>query len=190
MTRRLRLVIAALAALSAVWAPGTARAQATGTTLQVSGPIEASVGDTVELMATLKDAAGAPVAGVQLLVEERLGFFDTKAGDVTVASAATAGDGVAAIRYVARREGARSLIVRFPGNSEFAATSAGLEFAVASGPATYTVEAPPGIPGVNRFVLILVLAGVWGTMLVVAGHVAAIARSGGQASLEDREAAG
>lgn len=178
MTRHVALAAALMAALLVAAAPAVTFAQAAGTTLQVSGPVEARIGDAVELSALLLDAGGQPVPGVQLLAEERLGFFDTKATDVTVASAATGADGVAVIRYVARREGARTLTVRFPGNASFGAASAGLDFVVSGGPATYTVEAPPGIPGVNRFVVITVLLAVWGTMFVVASHVAAITRVG------------
>ncbi len=189
--RRFQSAIALLtvAALISV-VPSTAHAEPGGTTLQVSGPVAATVGDTVELVATLTDAAGEPVADVQLLVEERVGFLDTKVSDVTVASAATNDDGVAVIRYAARRDGDRSLLVWFPGTSEFAEASAGFEFTVASGPATYTVEAPPGIPGVNRFAVIAVLVVVWGTMLIVAGHVTAIAREGRAAELLEEEVSG
>jgi hypothetical protein len=191
MARRLDLAVAALvlAVLTTV-TPSIVHAEPGGTTLQVSGPVGATVGDTVELVATLTDDAGAPVADVQLLVDERLGFFDTKASDVTVASAATNDDGVAVIRYVARREAARSLVIRFPGNNDFAEASAGLQFTVVPGQATYAVEAPPGIPGVNELVLMVVLVAVWGTMLVVAAHVVAIARAGDSADLEDGEAVG
>ena len=182
------VILIAVALLSV--APSTVRAEPRGTTLQISGPVAAIVGDTVELVATLTDAAGEPVADVQLLVEERVGFLDTKLSDVTVASAATNDDGVAVIRYVARRDGDRSLLVWFPGTSEFAEASTGFGFTVASGPATYTVEAPPGIPGVNRFAVIAVLVVVWGTMLIIAGHVTAIAREGRAVELLEEEVSG
>jgi len=182
------LALAMVALVSVV--PSAVQAEPGGTTLQVSGPIGATVGDTVELVATLTDAAGEPVPDVRLLVDERVGFLDTKVSDVTVASAATNDAGVAVIRYAARREGGRSLLVRFPGTSDFAEASAGFEFSVAAGPATYTVEAPPGIPGVNRFAVMAVVIVVWGTMLIVAWHVAAIAREGRAAELVEEEAAG
>ena len=189
--RRFQFAIATLAVAALILvAPSTVHAEPDGTTLQVSGPVGSTVGDTVELVATLTDAAGEPVANVQLLVEERIGFLDTKVSDVIVASAATNDAGVAVIRYAARREGDRSLLIRFPGTDDFAQTSAGLGFTVAAGPATYTVEAPPGIPGVNRFVVMAVVVLVWGTMLIVAWHVAAIAREGGTVAPDEGEAAG
>ena len=187
--RRFQISMLALAVVALISvAPSAVHAEPGGTTLQVSGPVGAAVGDTVELVVTLTDAAGEPVANMQLLVDERVGFLDTKVSDVTVASAATNDDGVAMIRYAARREGARSLLVRFPGTSDFAETSAGFEFTVAAGLATYTVEAPPGIPGVNRFVVMAVVIAVWGTMLIVAWHVAAIAREGRATELEEEVA--
>lgn len=189
--RRFQMVLATLAAVALIAVvPSAVSAEPDGTTLQVSGPIAATVGDTVELTATLTDAAGEPIGNVQLLVVERVGFLDTKVNDVTVASAATNDDGVAVIRYAARRDGDRSLVVWFPGSADFEEASAGFDFAVADGPATYTVEAPPGIPGVNRFVVMAVLVLVWGTMLVIAGHVVAIAREGGPSEPDEGEAVG
>lgn len=189
--RRFQLVIVTLAVAALISAaPNVVHAEPDGTTLQVSGPVGATVGDTVELTATLTDAAGEPVANVQVLVVEQLGFLDTKQNDVTVASAATSDEGVAVIRYATRRDGDRSLLVWFPGSTDFAEASAGFEFTVTPGPATYTVEAPPGIPGVNRFFVIAVLVIVWGTMLVIAGHVVAIAREGAVSELDEGEVAG
>lgn len=190
MMRRIPTVfVALLLAAAASVVPSAASAEPGVATLQVSGPVGATIGDTVELTATLIDSEGTPVADVQLLVEERLGFFDTKVGDVVVASAATNDDGVAVIRYVARRDGDRSLLIRFPGNKDFAEATADFSFGVEPGSATYTVEAPPGIPGVNRLVLIVLLVGIWGTMLVVAGHVAAIVRRGATAERREGEVA-
>jgi len=167
------------------WAsPAVARAEEEATELRVSAPIEAAVGETAQVVATLSSGAGEPVSGAQIVVVERVGFLDTSAEDVTVASAATNADGVAAIHSVARREGARSLLVRFPGSAELAEASIAIELIVAGGDATYTVEAPPGIPGVSRFMVMAVLVAVWGTMFVVAFHVVAIAREGSRSEGE------
>jgi len=178
MSRLLSVGTCLLAVVATVAGSSVARAQQDAPTLQIGAPVSASIGETVEIVATLTAPDGSPLAGQLLELVEMLGLFDVAARDVVVASAATDQTGTAHIRYVARRDGARALTVSFRGNGQLAAVSAGFELPVASAGATYTVEAPPGIPGVNRFVLVALLAAVWGTMFIVAIHVAGIALAG------------
>ncbi len=180
MTRRLilSLLLPAAAALAGAFAPGVVRAEPGATELQVSAPVEAAIGDALELRAVLIASDQASVPGAAVTLYERTGFMDVSEREVAIASAVTDDDGVAVIRFIARREGVRDLIVRFDGDSDHGASFATFELPVAPGPAIYTVEPPPGIPGVNRFFVVGILVVVWGTMFIVAAHVVAIAREG------------
>lgn len=175
----LSLLLPAAAALSGAFAPGVARAEPGVTELQVSAPVEAAIGDALELRIVLIDSDdAASIPGATVTLYERTGFMDVSAREVAVASAVTADDGAAVIRFRARREGVRNLIVRFDGDPDHGASFAEFELPVAPGPAIYTVEPPPGIPGVNRFLVVGILVVVWGTMFIIAAHVVAIAREG------------
>ncbi len=182
----LRSLVAAVLIIAGGLLPAVAHAEPGPTELRLSAPITVAVGDAVELRATLLTAAGEPIDGAVVVLYERAGFMNVNAREVAVASVSTDAGGVAVIRYVARREGARQLTVRYEGSEEHAAADVAIELSVAAGAQIYVVEAPPGIPGVNRFLVMTILAGVWGTMLVVALHVVAIAREG--AAEAEREA--
>lgn len=174
----LSLLLPIVAALAGVFAPGVVRAEPGATELQVSAPVEGAIGDALELRVVLIASDGAAVPDAAVILYERTGFLGVSAREVAIASAVTADDGVAVIRFMARREGVRDLIVRFDGDPDYGASFATFELPVAPGPAIYSVEPPPGIPGVNRFFVVGILVVVWGTMFVIAAHVVAIAREG------------
>jgi hypothetical protein len=180
-----RALVPALLTIAGGLLPAAAHAEPGPTELRLSAPITVDVGDAVELHATLT-AGGEPVDGAVVVLYERAGFMNVGAREVAVASVSTDEGGVAVIKFVARREGARQLTVRYEGSEEHAPADVAIELTVAAGAQTYIVDAQPGIPGVNRFLVMTVLAGVWGTMLVVALHVVAIAREG--AAEAEREA--
>jgi hypothetical protein len=162
-----------------VWlVPAAVSAALTPTELRVSAPAVASVGDVVQLRATLSAADGSPIVGARVVVYERLGFMGVSSRDVAIASGQTQDDGVAAIRFTARREGPRALSVRFAGDDANGAADAALELPVAAGVATHTVEGAPGVPGVSRLLLIAAIVIAWGTMFFVAFNVVQIARDG------------
>ncbi len=181
------LLVALVASLAAALATGSAAAQTASTVLQVSAPAAASVGDRLELRVSLRTALGEPVEGARVTLTERAGFMDTSTQEVAVASATTDADGEAVLRFMARREGTRSLTARYDGDDDLAAASVTLDLPVAAGVQTYIVESQPGIPGVNRFLLMSVLVIVWGTMFIVAAHVLLIAREGFSEGSEGRE---
>ncbi len=173
-----QLSAAALLALAALYAPSVLHAAPAPVVLQLSAPVAVTVGDSTLLQATLTNEAGEPVASVLVTLYERAAFLDLSAREIVVASAITNGEGRADLRFEARRTGPRSLVARFAGDQEHAAAEARIELAVREGAQVYEVEAQRGVPGVNRFLLIAILTLVWGTMLIVALHVVAIAREG------------
>jgi hypothetical protein len=161
--------------------PGVLHAEPGAAELRISAPVQATVGDEVELQLTLLTAEGEPIEGATITLYEQVAFMDTKPAEVVVSGAATDAAGRAAIHYIARREGARSLTVRYEGDEEHAAAAVTVELPVLAGDQTYLVERLPGIPGVNRFLVVGILVIVWGTMFIIAAHVVAIARAGADA---------
>jgi hypothetical protein len=146
--------------------------------LTVSAPVSANTGETTPLTVNAVDPAGKPVAGARVHLFEVVTFLGSLKQDVEVAAATTGKDGQATLSYAARRTGTRSLKVAFDGNVDHRATSLALELPVADAGSTYEVKPPPGIPGVNRFLVSGVIMTVWGTMFIVAWHVLAIVRAG------------
>ncbi len=175
----LSLLLPMVAAVAGEFAPGVVHAEPGATELRVSAPVAAAIGDALKLRIVLiaSDAAES-VPGAPVTLYERTGFMGVSPREVMVASAVTGDDGAAVIRFTARREGVRNLVVRFDGDPDHGASFATFELPVAAGPAIYTVEPPPGIPGVNRFLVVGILVVVWGTMFIIAAHVIAIAREG------------
>lgn len=183
-----RAALSLLLAL-AVWiVPSSLHAEPEPAELRVSAPVGATVGDRIDFGVTLLDAGGEPIGGAPVALYEQAGFMGVSGREVAVAVASTSEDGTAVLRYAVRREGARAFTVRYEGDADHAPASAAIDLPVAAGAATYTVEPPTGIPGVNRFLVIAVLVVVWGTMLIVALHVIAIAREGSAVGTPGREA--
>lgn len=150
--------------------------------IRISAPVDARIGDAVEVTATLVDPVLGPVAGATITMTETVEFMDSGSTEVLVTSARTGEDGQATLRYTARRAGPREFVVRFDGNDDYAPVDGAFTLPIAEGGSSYLVEAPAGIPGVNRFLLVALMTGVWGTMLIVALHVVAIARQGHSSS--------
>lgn len=178
MRRPNRLLVATLLALAALYAPSLLHAAPAPVVLRLSAPVAVTVGDSTLLEATLTSEAGEPIEGALVTLYERAAFFDLSTREIVVASAITNDEGRANLHFDARRTGARDLVARFARDEAYAAAEARIELAVREGAQVYAVESQPGIPGVNRFLLIAILSAVWGTMLIVALHVVAIAREG------------
>jgi hypothetical protein len=146
--------------------------------LTVSAPVGATTGETAPLMVNAVDPVGKPIAGARAHLMETVSFLGSLEQDVEVAVGTTNKDGQATLAYTARRTGARALKVVFDGNVDHKPSSLALQLAVTDAGQTYHVEPPPGIPGVNRFLVSGVIITVWGTMFIVAWHVLAIVRAG------------
>ena len=172
------VILSTLTAIVAWLTPASIHAQPAPAELRLSAPVSTAIGETITLQATLLTASGEPIERASIVLFEQTGFLDVSAREIEITSGVTTDTGVAILRYIARREGVRNLIARYEGSDDAGATSIAIELPVATGGATYSVEPPPGIPGVNRFLIVALMAVVWGTMLVVAAHVVAIAREG------------
>lgn len=146
--------------------------------LALVAPVESVRGRHVDISVTASDASGVPIPAARILLVETVEFYGMEPRAVEVASATTGKDGVARLEYLPRRTGERALKVMLDGNAARAPSSVELKLAVGDGPATYRVEPPAGIPGVNRFLVSTIIVIVWGTMFIVTMHVVAIVRAG------------
>lgn len=148
------------------------------TDLLLGAPVEAQVGGAVRFTANVRSAVGAPIAGAPVVLYEVTGFYDTKVQEVEVARGTTDKEGVAALTYLARRSGPRSLKAYFAGDVGNAPSSVAIGLDVLDGGQVYGVDPPAGIPGVSRFLVSGILILVWGIMFIVSLHVVAIVREG------------
>lgn len=174
---RFRLTFALLLA-SLLWiAPGTAAAEPEPAFIQVSAPFESEVGEIVEVQVLLFSTSG-PVSGAMVVLYERVQFLDADARDIPVASSTTGENGVAVIRYAAKRDGLRVMSVEFEGTREYTGAALPLEMTVSGHTQTYAEEPLALVPGLNRFFVMIILGSVWATLLFIVGHLAAIAYAG------------
>ncbi|TAK76617.1 MAG: hypothetical protein EPO16_06925 [Dehalococcoidia bacterium] len=146
--------------------------------LAIVAPVGSARGSQVDISVTASDAKGAPIPAARIVLAETVQFYGLDPQTVEVASATTGKDGVAVLQYLPRRTGERALKVMLDGNAARAPSSLDLKLTIGDGPATYLVEPPAGIPGVNRFLVSAIIVTVWGTMFIVTMHVVAIARAG------------
>ncbi len=157
-------------------AGGGAGASITGTSLSLQGPTEPSGPAT--LLATLKDAQGAPVpdATVTFSVEGELA--KTK-GFMEVGKAKTGKDGVARFEYRPTFAGDHNIKASFEGKGNLGEAEQAIQLRVAEVDPAYVV-APKGLEGVRDWApvaLILTLIGVWSTFAFVIYQIVRISRS-------------
>jgi mono/diheme cytochrome c family protein len=141
---------------------GSGEAFADHWTVEVSAPEEGALGETIQLTATVHDAAtGNPVAGAELVFFSSVSFAGV-GGDIELGEALTNNLGVAVFDYELRKLGTHTITVEGGGEPNV------LSFPVTIGGQLYrSPEQIALIPGAGGWVVTLVVAGVWVTMLVV-----------------------
>ena len=166
MTRSARIMLLSLClGLLGALPIGVALADApAGAKVKLSTPSEAAVGDEVLLEASVTDASGSGLAGVEVVFMESVSFLNTD-DSVELGRSVTDKAGNASISYVPRSEGDIKL-------------SAGI---AGSGPVTNkvnsTVKVKPGppqhesertgvkVPGVGMWAFAVLLGGIWAIFL-------------------------
>jgi len=158
-------------------------ADASHATLEVMAPAHLTAGDSVDIQALLRSAHGeeaVPGATISFYMD---GSFGGVEGKVLLGQALTDKDGVAHLSYLPRTAGEHQVHVEYltPGDSE--PEVATWSHDVSSAPRQfYQSTAGIQIPGLNVWVLMGVLAGVWAILLSVAARVIAIASAGSVAA--------
>jgi hypothetical protein len=119
---------------------------------------------------------GAPIAGMTVVLHEQVTAFQVT-GDAELARAVTDANGVATLTYNLAVAGDHELQVRYT-NGDAAPEDASVAVTVpADGQQLYQSTAGVSIPGVNVWLLMAVVATVWGVLLTVAIRVFNIAYS-------------
>ena len=170
--------VAVLAVLAATVAlVGTASASHAHMSLVV--PDRTDIGDAAQITATLNSVeTEAPLAGVAVVFYTDATFGGVK-GQVELGRTVTDANGVAVLTYQPRAAGDHEITVEYftPGESE--PETATIVHHVTGAPQQLT-QSSSGIqvPGLNVWVLIGLLATVWGLLLSVAARVIGIAHAG------------
>ena len=174
------LLVAAVMGMAMFALAGTA--DASHATLEVVAPADLTAGDSVDIQALLHSAdSGEAVPGATISFYMD-GSFGGVEGKVLLGQALTDKDGIAHLSYLPRTAGEHQVHVEYltPGSSE--PEVATWSHDVSGAPHQfYQSTAGIQIPGLNVWVLMGVLAGVWAILLSVAARVIAIASAGSEA---------
>ena len=132
----------------------------------------------------LRDAeAGLPVANAPVTVYMDAAFGGVT-GEVELGKAVTDERGVAVLNYVPRAAGSHQLRIEHlaPDGLEHEATTATIS--VVGAPQLHTSASGIQIPGLNVWLIIALVAGVWFLLFSVGLRVFTIARANGQEAVE------
>ena len=154
-------------------------ADASHVVVEVLGPGQVEVGVPAELQVALRDAeAGLPVANAPVTVYMDATFGGVT-GEVELGKAVTDERGVAVLDYSPRAAGSHQLRIEHlaPGGIEHEATSAAIS--VGGAPQLHRSASGIQIPGLNVWLIIALVAGVWFLLFSVGLRVFTIARANG-----------
>lgn len=168
---------------------GAPAAAGAATTLELSSPADATLGKPLPVRAVLRAEPGGPVGGALVTFTMGAAWGEEIDGDVVVARARTAPDGVATAALPVRRTGRVRVGAAFAGSARYAPASAPPSVVAVGGTAQlYTPEVGVRIPGLGGWLIAAVIAAVWVLYLTVALRLGAIAAAA--ARLASREAGG
>jgi mono/diheme cytochrome c family protein len=150
---------------------GSGGALADHWTVEVSAPEEGALGETIQLTATVHDAAtGEPVDGAELVFFSSVTFAGV-GGDIELGEALTNDLGVAVFDYELRKLGTHTITIEGGGEPNI------VSIPVTIGGQLYRSPARIGlIPGAGGWVVTLVIAAVWVVMIIVGVAVIRVSR--------------
>jgi len=170
-----RLAVLALG-LALLLVPPTAAAQPPDhrqpVTLTVAGPADVPLGNLVRVVAVLRDGAGAPIVGAQIVFTSPAAFAGA-VGEMIIGKVVTDAQGVATLDYQLRITGPNQFIARFYGDEVRQPAEAGTVIQATG--KTQIIQRTAGlqVPLLGPWTLILVLGAVWVVyflaLLLVAG---------------------
>ncbi|MDH3261237.1 MAG: c-type cytochrome [Acidimicrobiia bacterium] len=150
---------------------GSGGALADHWTVEVSAPEEGALGETIQLTATVHDAAtGEPVESAELVFFSSVAFAGV-GGDIELGEALTNDLGVAVFDYELRKLGTHTITIEGGDEPNI------LSFPVTIGGQLY--QSPEGInliPGAGGWVVTLVIGSIWVIMIIVGVAVIRVSR--------------
>jgi hypothetical protein len=146
-------------------------------TVDLSVPDQPAIGQPAQVRGEFHShPGGAPIAGMTVVLHEQVTDMGV-IGDVELARAVTDANGVATLTYNMSVPGDHELRVTYT-NGDAAPEDASVSVTVpAAAQQLYQSTAGVSIPGFNVWLLMAVVATVWGILLTVAVRVFAIASS-------------
>ena len=182
-----RFISSSIAALLIwVFVVGMAAAQEpVGTTLALDLPTASAAGQAITVSARLTREAGAAVGGAEVVFLRDAQFMNA-ASELLLGKASTDNQGMATLTFVPRSEGELLIFADFAGDALYGASGDSKSLMIEAGPQLYVEEAGIKVPGVNVFLLVAILGGVWGTYFLVMARVWFIARDGVSSSSTSR----
>ncbi|NQW21059.1 MAG: hypothetical protein HQ477_10140 [Chloroflexi bacterium] len=175
-TRQVIKVLPLMAVL--VWLTMTSivSAQERRATLEVSASESTQAGTAMEIVATLTELDGTPIAGEVIDFALSVEFM-SNSGEIHIGSATTDASGIARLEYIPKAEGDHYLTASSSENSEVSAFSE-MEMTVTSGPQLYRELSPIRVPGANVWMTSAVLIAVWSVFVLIALRIWQISRIG------------
>ena len=166
MTGPVRIMLLSLClGLLAALPIGAALADApAGARVKLSAPAEAAVGDEVLLQASVTDASGSGLAGVEVVFMESVSFLNTD-DSVELGRSVTDKAGNASISYVPRSEGDIKLSAGIAGSGSVT-NKVNSTVKVKPGPPQHESERTGvKVPGVGMWAFAVLLGGIWAIFL-------------------------
>lgn len=169
---------------SIVWAAAVCLALASGqvwvgaqSTLQIEleAPTTATLGEEIDIAVTLKDADGALISGAPISFFSPANFVGV-VGEIEIGVVSTGTDGVAELRYTPRRAGEVTFTARFEGAASDSSISSTRTISVTGAAQLYRQSAGVNFPFLGAWTVALVLAVVWGLLLLVVYFITRIAQ--------------
>ena len=166
-------------------------AHASHVKLDVVAPSSLTVGNSARVEAVLHTAGDdLPIAGanVTFYVEESFGGVT---GEVEMGKAITDENGVALLDYQPRSAGEHRIRIQYlPTSASEPEEAFWSHSVVGADQQLYRSTSGVQVPGVNAWLLMALVAGVWAVLLSVALRVVAIARAGAAAASPEAPLAG
>lgn len=156
---------------------------------EITAPDEVTVGHTAEVQATLISADdGLPVADALVIFYMHASFADVT-GEVELGRAVTDENGVATLAYEPRSASEHLIRIEYlaPGDDEPGVVTKSIS--VTGGTSQlHRSTAGVEIPGLNVWLIIALVSGVWAILFSVALRVIAIARAGAEVGVAPQPA--
>lgn len=175
-TRQVIKILSLMAVLVWLSVSSVASAQERRATLEIFAVESVEAGSRMEILATLAEQDGTPIA------EEVIDFtlsvdFMSNSGEIHIGSATTDESGVARIEYTPKAEGDHYLTANTSESSDVSAFSE-MEMTVTSGPQLYRELSPIRVPGANVWMTSAVLIAIWSVFVLIALRIWQISRIG------------